>query len=365
MINFDFFPSRRLAWYTAKLFLSRGLAVMFSLSLVLMMLNLLSESGKILAVPGNDNADVWHYVALRLPQIVSFAFPFSFLLGTLIVFVTLNQNSEIIAMKAAGLSAHQLIAPLIVASLVLAGVSFAFNEGVVTKATRELSAWEGNDYRPVPPDKAVVSNVWITAGEDMVRARLVIGRNAATQLDRVTIYERQANAVTRIIEAEHAVQDRGAWQLQRVRIYDREMSFVRRVPTLRALEGVDPGRFTLAKVDPESRSFFALRRSLADLRSAGRQTDEVETGLWHKISEPLSTMLMPLLAAVAAFGLARSGKVLVRAALGMGLGFTYFVADNFSLAMGNVGAYPPLLAAWAPFLLFLLIGETVLVRSEE
>ena len=78
MINLNFFPSRRLAFYTGKLFLTRGIAVLFSLSLVLMMLNLLSESGKILAVPGNTNADVWHYVALRLPQIVAFAFPFSF-----------------------------------------------------------------------------------------------------------------------------------------------------------------------------------------------------------------------------------------------------------------------------------------------
>jgi lipopolysaccharide export system permease protein len=49
----------------------------------------------------------------------------------------------------------------------------------------------------------------------------------------------------------------------------------------------------------------------------------------------------------------------------MALGFAYFVADNFSLAMGNVGAYPPLLAAWAPFFLFLLVGEAVLIRSEE
>jgi len=49
----------------------------------------------------------------------------------------------------------------------------------------------------------------------------------------------------------------------------------------------------------------------------------------------------------------------------MALGFAYFVADNFSLAMGNAGAYPPMIAAWAPFFLFLLIGETVLVRTEE
>jgi lipopolysaccharide export system permease protein len=57
--------------------------------------------------------------------------------------------------------------------------------------------------------------------------------------------------------------------------------------------------------------------------------------------------------------------VLLRAAIGMALGFAYFVVDNFAVALGNIGAYPPLVAAWAPFLLFLLIGETVLIRSEE
>ena len=56
---------------------------------------------------------------------------------------------------------------------------------------------------------------------------------------------------------------------------------------------------------------------------------------------------------------------LLRACVGMALGFAYFVADNFSLAMGNAGAYPPMVAAWAPFLLFLLIGETVLIQTEE
>ena len=86
---------------------------------------------------------------------------------------------------------------------------------------------------------------------------------------------------------------------------------------------------------------------------------------WHKFSGPLSALLMPLLGAVAAFGLARSGALLVRAIIGMALGFAYFVFDNAALAMGNFGGYPPLVAAWGPFLLFLLVGETVLVRTEE
>ena len=53
MINLSFFPSRRLAWYMVRLFLTRSLAVLFALILVLETLDLLGEAGKILAVPGN------------------------------------------------------------------------------------------------------------------------------------------------------------------------------------------------------------------------------------------------------------------------------------------------------------------------
>jgi lipopolysaccharide export system permease protein len=74
---------------------------------------------------------------------------------------------------------------------------------------------------------------------------------------------------------------------------------------------------------------------------------------------------MPLLGSVAAFGIARSGRLFIRAVIGMALGFTYFVADNFALSMGTLGVYPPVLAAWAPFVLFFLVGEAVLVTTEE
>jgi lipopolysaccharide export system permease protein len=61
---------------------------------------------------------------MRAPQIIARFLPFSVLLATLITFATLSQNSEVIAMKAAGLSAHQILAPMLAASLVVACVSF-------------------------------------------------------------------------------------------------------------------------------------------------------------------------------------------------------------------------------------------------
>ena len=104
MINLDFMPSRQLAVYAAKLFVTRSLAVLIALVLVLMTLDLLGESSKILKVPGNGEAELWRYVSLRVPLLVSRFLPFSVLLGALIAFTGLNQHSEVVSMKAAGLS---------------------------------------------------------------------------------------------------------------------------------------------------------------------------------------------------------------------------------------------------------------------
>ena len=365
MINLDFVPSRSLALYLVKLFLTRTFAVLFMLVLVLMALDLLGESGKILEVPGNGEAELWRYVSLRVPLLIQRFLPFSALLGTLIVFTSLNQHSEVVSMKAAGLSAHQILAPIVAASLGIAAAAFAFNEGVAVNSARMVNAWSDNDFRPIRSSSGVLSNVWVKSDDDLVHAGIAAGRGASLQLQDVTIYARTGGALQKVIGSERAVQSGGAWRLENVRTYDTAMNVVRRQPTLTALPGITPDRFTLAKVNPDERNFLALRRDIRDLEAAGRPTEEAMAGLWHKISGPLSIVLMPLLAAVAAFGLARSGQVLLRAAAGMALGFAYFVIDNLSLALGNVGAYPAWLAAWAPFVLFLLIGEAVLVRSEE
>jgi lipopolysaccharide export system permease protein len=367
MINLSFFPSRRLALYMVRLFVTRSLAVLVALVLVLMTLDLLGESGKILAVPGNGDAELWRYVSLRIPLLISRFLPFSVLLGTLIAFVGLNQHSEVVAMKAAGLSAHQILAPLVIASIVIAAALFAFNETVVVDSARVVNAWSDNDYKPIPPDRGILSNVWILNGDDLIKAGIVNGRGANLVVRQMRIYDRSGGVLQRVVQVDRAVPrvQTNDWLLQDVRIYDANMNLVRTLAQTAGLQGVTPAQLTIAKVDPTELDYWTLKHRIAELEAAGRAADEPKAGLAHKISGPISTLLMPLLAAVAAFGLARSGQVLLRASLGMALGFAYFVADNFSLAMGNAGAYPPLVAAWGPFLLFLLIGETVLVRSEE
>lgn len=365
-MQFDFLPSRTLTLYLAKMFATRILAVLIMLVLVLMMMDLLSESGKILAAPGNGQAELMTYASLRVPQLIARFLPYSVLLATLITLVGLNQNSEVIAMKAAGLSAHQVLAPLVLTAAVVSLGSFVFNERVVTRATATLKAWQANDFGPVPAETDVRANVYVTDGPDILTANSVTGSGAAMRMQGVTYYTRSPDGmIIARIAAPIARYVGEGWELTDAQRFEVQGANSTAVPRLVVGRGITPQQIELAKVDPETKSFWTLTDSIARYADAGRNTDELRTTWWHKLSGPLSALLMPILGSIAAFGLARSGQLFVRALIGMALGFAYFVVDNAALAMGGFGGYPPFLAAFAPFFLFLLIGETMLIRTEE
>lgn len=377
-MHLEFFPSRTLMFYLARLFIGRIVSVLIMLVLVLQLLDLLGESGKILAYPGNGEAQLWSYVLLRAPQLVARFVPYSVLLATLLTFWPLNQNSEVIAMRAAGLSAHQILAPMLMTAMLVAVFSFGFNERIVTHASARLKAWQSTDYGAMPQGEGIHGVVYIGDGPDILAADSVSGSGAAMQMTGVTWYHRDTKGlILEQIRSPHArfvhtgpatragSWPGGGWLLDSPRHFDSQSLASGPIAPLVVGRGVTPAQVEISTVDADGENLFALGKSIETLRANGRRTAELDGKWWHKLSSPLSAVLMPLLGAVAAFGLARSGQLLIRAVIGMALGFAYFVIDNAALALGNFGGYPPLIAAWAPFLLFLMVGEAVLVRTEE
>jgi lipopolysaccharide export system permease protein len=79
----------------------------------------------------------------------------------------------------------------------------------------------------------------------------------------------------------------------------------------------------------------------------------------------MATLLMPLLGAIAGFGVSRQGNQLIRAIAGAGLGFGYFVVENLMLAIGKLGVVPPMLGAFFPFALFIVVGFAILLAMES
>lgn len=262
----SFFPSKTLAIYTGKMFVIRTIAVLAMLVVILQSLDLLSQSGNIMAFPGNGQSQLWQYVSMRTPQLIATFLPFSVLLGTLITFVTLNQNSEVIMMKAGGLSAHQILAPLILASLLVAMISFAFNETVVAPSTNRLSQWQKVDYGPIPKESDVRTNVWVRDGNDLINAKIVTGRGDNVRLRDITIYDRSENGLRDILHGEEGRFTGQGWEITGVRQFNVAAGNQSAADKIIIGKELLPDQFTLSTVNADGLNFFELKSAIAELQ---------------------------------------------------------------------------------------------------
>lgn len=360
-------PSRTLARYMVKMHLSRFFGILIGLTVVLQMLDLLATADRIMAADGATWVSIVSYVSMRAPQLISQFAPFAALLATLLTLATLNQSSEVTIMKASGLSAHRILLPLGIASLLIGVTHFIFNETIVTDANRDLQYWEDNDYAvDLPANANLAGRTWVREGNSIVLVESVSTVRNRVILDRVSIFERdELGRVQAMVKADFAWFQNNGWTLHEVRRFDANSHLLSVTPSVEWLIPTRPERFLALNVKADQVSFLELWQSMQRLEAEGLPTGRLMASFLQKIAAPASTLLMPLLAAVAAFGVSRGGGLVIRLVFGMALGFSFFVADNFMLAMGEFGVAPPFLAAWAPFFLFLLVGYTVIFYTEE
>ena len=106
-----------------------------------------------------------------------------------------------------------------------------------------VNAWSDNDYKPIPPDRGILSNVWVLNGDDLIRAGIVNGRAPNLIVRQLMIYDRSGGILQRVIRAGRAIPLPGSrgWLLDDVRIYDANMNLVRHLPRMTGLQGVTPG----------------------------------------------------------------------------------------------------------------------------
>ncbi len=252
----------------ARKFLTSILAVVALLFIVLQSLDLLGESGKILAYPGNGQAELLTYISLRAPQIIDLVLPFSVLLATIITLATLNQNSEVVAMKAAGLSAHQVLAPLLIAALGVSAITFVFSERILTRATATLDAWEAADFGPIPRDSNVKSNIWVREGDNIIQADTVEGRGNATRLTGVSVYQRdRQGGMARIVNAREGTYTGKGWKLTDATQFDVATGQKQALGDIVTAGDVRPDQFTLSKVNADGLSFPQLWTAIAELKA--------------------------------------------------------------------------------------------------
>jgi lipopolysaccharide export LptBFGC system permease protein LptF len=122
-----------------------------------------------------------------------------------------------------------------------------------------------------------------------------------------------------------------------------------------------PEYFETAPPDAELMTYTELQRHVRDLRSSGFNVVPLLVDLQRKIAFPLVTVVMTLLAVPFGVTTGRRGAM-YGIGLALGLGMVYWLLMSTFAAIGAGGLLPPLLAAWAPNLLF-AAGATYLLLT--
>jgi LPS export ABC transporter permease LptG/LPS export ABC transporter permease LptF len=318
---------------------------------------------------------VGQYLINLTPSMLYQIAPLAVLIAVLVTFGVLNRNSEIIAMKATGISIYRLVVPVIGIAAILAVSLFLFDEFYLPQANRRQEALR-NIIKGRPPQTVLhPEQRWVfgqpNAGEQGRIFYYQFFDPVHHEFANLSVFEFDPStfAITRRIFASRVYwdSDHGTWNFENgwERDIQGENSKAYREFSQTTFAEIheEPGYFTKEKGEQaQEMNFGELQRYVSALSQSGFDTMRLRVDLWHKLSYPLIAIVMAGLAVPFALSMGRRGS-LTGIAVAIGVALTYFVADSLFRALGNVNYLPAALAAWSPDVIFGLVGGYLLLRT--
>ena len=310
-------------------------------------------------------------VLLKAPSVILLLLPFVFLFGAMGAFVALNRRSELIAIRAAGVSAWRFLFPAAAAAFVVGVLAVAvLNPSAAALNGRfedRRAALTGGDTL------ASTGEIWLRQGtpegQIVIHATVRDTRHGSLRLQGVSMFVQrvaEAGAVdfTRRIDADEAVLMPGYWRLTQTR-ESRPGSETVRSEVLSLPSSLDRRSAMEKFVAPAAVAFWDLPATIRAAELAGYSSAAYRLRLQQLLATPLLLAAMTLVAAAFSLRLLRLGDLAGLAAAGVALGFAVFLLNQFCGALGSTDVVPVAFAAWAPPVLALLGAATLLCYTED
>ena len=310
------------------------------------------------------------YYLLKIPFMVSQLLPIACLAGVLLAFALLNRSGELLAFQGLGLSRLEMAAPVLAVALIISLVDFGFSETVVPVATRQARyLYTVHIKKTLPKGVLAFHRVWLRERDGFLSAEGYDARpHLQPRLTGITFFHLGPDhALVDVHKADSAVWDGKEWRLSGVHIL--------RIDPNGSVSSMDepsfrirfrPSDFVLVPRDPEEFSLGELNRYIHSLRRKGLAPGGYVVDRDLKYAMPLACLIM------AALGVALSLDPLPRHlnlgrsfALGIGIGFGYWVVLGFTSSFGHSGVLAPWLAAWLPNVLFGMLAVSIFLLGEE
>ncbi len=317
-----------------------------------------------LIVKSNAGIDVvLKMILYSLPAIIVVTLPVAYMFATLLALGRLGRDSEIIALRACGVSLSRIIAPVIVLSLIISGIGYYIQEKTVPWANQQTIEVL-KDMMRRDPLKAVKPKVFLSAGDRNFFVNDVDREKG--ELQEVYVLDQSvSNDFPQVIAAEQATRDKTTWnltngilrKLETSGYIDHEIKF----KSMQIQMEIKPDMVFNNQLDVRSLSGADAKKLIDEKKARGENTNKDELDYHTKFSLPLATFFTILLAAPIGIMFSKMGNYF-GVAISIALVFVWYMTYSIFTNLGSAGTVSPLLAAWVQNIVFGSLGLLLLME---
>jgi LPS export ABC transporter permease LptG len=356
--------ARRLPTYLIKQFFGWLVGMLIAMALVFVIVDYIGNLRRFEnATPQMVMLYYWFY----LPWILQTVLPIVVLLATMFGMGSMAKNSELTAMRGAGINVFQLAVPMFVIGMLIAGANFYVGERIIPNANlfrknikEDISRGTLGDYQrrqAITPvfrrDFYYFGNTNTIYGFEEFRTR----PNQSRNVWRETIAQ---NHIVQRLEAESMSYDdsSGSWSFTNgtIRSFNGDSCRIEKFSTLTdTILRATPDEMVVRVKGVEEMSYWELRDYIDKVQRRGENASIYTAELYFKIALPMMSFIVILLGiSIAAQMRKKGGAVLF--GIGLFVVFAYWILSRFALAFAQNGQIPPMVGAWIGNVLFLMIG---------
>jgi LPS export ABC transporter permease LptG len=301
------------------------------------------------------------YFYFQTPQYVYYIIPLSALVASLVTIGMLTKSSELIIMRACGISLYRSAIPLVLFAALASLALFELQEHVLADANREAARLNGI-IRGYPMQTfGILNRRWIVGtGGDIYHYEYF--DPARNHFDRLSLFELDPAAwkLQALTYAKEVVLARPAWEARQGWRREFGTTVTRNVARTvvnytpfasRPLGLEPPSYFKTDEPEADRMTYDQLSKYVRQLQASGYHAVPYMVQLQRKVAFPFVTVIMTVLAVPFAASMGRSGAM-----FGIGVGILmsilYWTALSLFGALGAGGWISPMLGAWAPNILF-------------
>lgn len=346
--------------YIFTAYLKHALIILCGLSLILLVFDVLANASDITQNTDHTLKTLFDYMRLRLPLIIILVLPMTSLLAAMLTMHKMVKSHEMVMIAGAGMTAYKVSLILMMAASSLAISSGLLSEYVASSSSIQLRLWAERDYAGSPQHYEIKKELWSARGNDLLYYKAA--SPDGTILNAPLIIQRKDDGILQTyISAQSAIYlGNSEWRFNQIKSTNQRDTETQ--DRLQINLPFNPDDFALPAKQFEETQISTLWQLVFNV---SQQNTRYILWLQRKFAQPLSIILMALLASpIGLFATRQYNGLLV----GFGFvifGFSYFVIEKILISLGENGRLSTFFAVWSPLIIFGTLSSWFILYKQE